>query len=1181
MSWRDDSKCLIVCLAKTGNVKEIGVPGSVEGSELNTHESFDITSTCTIRTHTFTAKPTMDSPMLAAVVDGAQGEEDNLENPFEAAKVEQLSIVNAAYLPGHENKFLATVASSTLNYTVDAPGTQIHICEFGKEYAEDEIYGHNRTCGGTTAIPKGTTSILNFSTSRRVLLSGGGDGTTMVRCVVDQIGGSPIGEEKNTEMSSLSPYFVNVAMHDAEIPENTVTGAMTSFDDKYLLTTGSRGGFFSFRVRYDELEKAAQEAADGKAKELAAKAAKAALVSTATVTAELDASMDEVFGTVSSSVPGDFHDDDAESKMKEATDMDDPNAAYSIEDAKLKTEEDNKRRDANLKKDSVRQSIVKLRERYMKIFRENQAAPEAVRLSLAECALDADVVKRLIAAGDAKCEEVEKIFRWESEKKQLAVEKLQNRFLSNVAVEGIELKTFQTSNVVRSFRVTALPDALQESLRAVHALIDAEDDARRRAGKLAQLNKDKNGARGNGAVGDAKKKTSFNSPDSKNKKGGDEEIDERTQEARKMLRGVRRNELDAVMSKKPDLGEEDPTDVAAIEDTRTNLGDKKLKNAPDYVVPEDQRINAEKKRRQMVLLEESIHSIKMGYNQRFLALRDLKRRIIGNVASDNIRVREIDTELITLEINAGNDENVEEIQNKPPLWEPKIDPKEFPEERFKVTPEELAEELGTSSESSASAATAASSAARGGSVDAQANATGGDEIDQIPQLRAASSLFNATGSEGAANEGGGEDDSTMEIALRDERRMTLLHERSVLLDKTVQTVNAFDDAMYDLRREKIKLDADLKTAEMRALTFLSESEMLKEFEKKDKALSTKLEKCKMEKGSVTTEIGECKVKLEAKRQEIAVWQEKDKVIEHEFSSLVPESNVLWPQLFKIFKRKIKRTKKSGQNGDGGSDDEDSDYESSEEESSDDEGDSDDDDEDDSCPAGCDQALYDKVLELREKRLDQEDILADFQKNIDDLKKSFDRLSSREKQITKEFIATEKDIELFQTEKQRKLNTLDVYTTVQLSQILHLVPSAEYFASDGKKSQPSSPSRRGGSPMRRTMSDTASVLSSTMGDNGEIPPEYVLHPDMSAGLVMQRDAIDSLKSRIMGIQEETSVQDKKFRNLHKEKKKLFREKKQRKVLITQQEEKCNDLQMLKFGQTIDLESLDKMGSRQVR
>ena len=59
-----------------------------------------------------------------------------------------------------------------------------------------------------------------------------------------------------------------------------------------------------------------------------------------------------------------------------------------------------------------------------------------------------------------------------------------------------------------------------------------------------------------------------------------------------------------------------------------------------------------------------------------------------------------------------------------------------------------------------------------------------------------------------------------------------------------------------------------------------------------------------------------------------------------------------------------------------------------------------------------------------------------------------------------------------------------------------------------------------------------------------------------------------------------MQDKRFRNLHKEKKKLYREKKTMKTVIQAHDEKCNDLQMLKFGQTIDLESLDKMGSRQV-
>jgi len=32
-----------------------------------------------------------------------------------------------------------------------------------------------------------------------------------------------------------------------------------------------------------------------------------------------------------------------------------------------------------------------------------------------------------------------------------------------------------------------------------------------------------------------------------------------------------------------------------------------------------------------------------------------------------------------------------------------------------------------------------------------------------------------------------------------------------------------------------------------------------------------------------------------------------------------------------------------------------------------------------CPSGCDQALYDKVLALRERRLDREDVIAEFNK----------------------------------------------------------------------------------------------------------------------------------------------------------------------------------------------------------
>ena len=57
---------------------------------------------------------------------------------------------------------------------------------------------------------------------------------------------------------------------------------------------------------------------------------------------------------------------------------------------------------------------------------------------------------------------------------------------------------------------------------------------------------------------------------------------------------------------KPDEGYQDPKDVAAIKEARENMGDYKLKTAKDYVVPESLRVNAEKKRIQLLNLLDQV-----------------------------------------------------------------------------------------------------------------------------------------------------------------------------------------------------------------------------------------------------------------------------------------------------------------------------------------------------------------------------------------------------------------------------------------------------------------------------------------------------------------------------------------------------------------------------------------------
>lgn len=66
---------------------------------------------------------------------------------------------------------------------------------------------------------------------------------------------------------------------------------------------------------------------------------------------------------------------------------------------------------------------------------------------------------------------------------------------------------------------------------------------------------------------------------------------------------------------------------------------------PVEKVPEEMQLNASKKQREMILLEESLRNMRTRFNRRFLALRDIKREILTTVTRDNRRLKEIDAEL--------------------------------------------------------------------------------------------------------------------------------------------------------------------------------------------------------------------------------------------------------------------------------------------------------------------------------------------------------------------------------------------------------------------------------------------------------------------------------------------------------------------------------------------------------
>merc|ERR1711879_434291 len=120
------------------------------------------------------------------------------------------------------------------------------------------------------------------------------------------------------------------------------------------------------------------------------------------------------------------------------------------------------------------------------------------------------------------------------------------------------------------------------------------------------------------------------------------------------------------------------------------------------------------------------------------------------------------------------------------------------------------------------------------------------------------------------------------------------------------------------------------------------------------------------------------------------WQDMDKKLMKEFTDTSKgEMNPDFAFLKKVFLRKIKRKKKVV---DGESDDED--------ESSSDLSDSSDSEFDETCPENCDKSMYNKILELREKRLDLEDALIIMKKKMDQLNNTNKALLNKEKNITK-------------------------------------------------------------------------------------------------------------------------------------------------------------------------------------
>lgn len=835
------------------------------------------------------------------------------------------------YNPANNHQFVLSVEKPYNNF--------LYICSFDKDRP-------------ISAIPTSEPAAISFSTSKNFLISAHKDGSFEIR---------PFG--------SMDKYL-KYRPHDGY---THITTAQLTYNENYAVSAAADGTLFITELYPAYI---IETAATGRMPQTQAEGKFELGVSTLGIENRPD-------------------------RIKTLSDdITDP-SIYSIQMDKLKTDEDKKRAIAEMKKEKKRQEIAALRAEFEALRRENEATDPKYKLTEEELRVDPEYYETLVRRNKELEEEVEKEVAWGKAFHQLALDKYRKYFLENVAVERFSVHSLKGPENVTSFRVTHPSEFLTTNLEMIqnaieeekmrHGSVISETESIMSPGRFSQHTADHHSEMHEETKAEFKLtvQAQTSSKTDKKKTRAQEMMEERTRD-----REARKVRMDNLKKQKPPEDVIDPVDQREIDIAMATMGDFKLKTSPDYVVPENQTVNAAKKRRQMFLLMESAHNLKMDLNSRLLALRENKVRLIDWIKRHNSRIHEINAEL-----------GVEEE-----LFEPSFKDDEWPENSYLITDEDI------------------------------------EMFERVKKEREKNKSFNPYGADKKVEEQ--KQVSEDKPRVRDTRRHTtklnsdsekgfkahkelkLMNEKRALQSDISKRVEQFDEALKQQLEQKYLLESDLKQIDMKLITFYQELLLLNDKEPEDRELSNKMNKLREDKAVLMAEIAEITRQYETQKQDSEEITKKQNEIYEKFNNKVDENNPHYEFLLSVLDKKVKRRKQKkkkdseAESEEGAEEDED---EEEEEEESDLSDDSDDESEqnEDLCPNDCDMNLFDEIIQLREERLDLADMAAEKTQIMLDLKKKTEDIEKKERVINQAIARTDQEIQEFQREKMKQLNQIIV------------------------------------------------------------------------------------------------------------------------------------------------------------
>ncbi|XP_006628047.3 cilia- and flagella-associated protein 44 isoform X2 [Lepisosteus oculatus] len=901
---------------------------------------------------------------------------------------------------------------------------------------------------------------MSFSSNRQLLLCGMQSGQVRVYPLQPD---SPV-------LTSMQGFWA-LSVHDNQY--GALRRVRCSHDDQFVLTAGEDGNIFVFSLLPQE---------------------------------DLHRALEKKRAKVPSPREG-------LEKEKVAEDIEDPNA-YSIETAKQKTEMDRMRREAEERRAGRRRKLSELEREFRQLLLQNQGLPEHVRLDRAEFELDPRIREETERLTAQRIRAVRKELAWEEEKHRIGLQKLQERFWDSLESDTVIVRAFGSDYRVSTYRLLALSrkyrQLKQKSKRASQAGQERRRSRAEHGRDSSYSEEERDGGPGHDAMLQRRGTHAAGTRLAGRQAEKLQKAMEKAERARAKIE-KRKKEWEELYASKPDENFEDPRDVEAIKIAQDNMGDFKLKTAKDFTVPEHLRMNAEKKRVQLVNLEEKMHDLKTDMNEKIMSLRNSKVESIRQIWDCVQQLRTVQSRL-------------DPAKRRPVPSVPTLLPEEMPERKMRYTRDTLLRYKQLRAKRARTADLEAGEDESG----FLGLALAGREQEEMLACESPNREGTPCSSESQTEQY----DAVLtdlEEEMQQAEEIRHLYLQDSLLQRIEDLTKNFDAELFLLRHQKLQLDIQMKLVDLQHVTLFQELLLLKEFEKRENILQERVNTRIGEELELQCKYEECQQQLEAKKRDISKLQEKERAIAATFQASLGENNKFADFLTKVFKKKIKRVKKKERQGDEEEEveseeesDEESDWGSDEEDSGSETGPLD----DSVCPPNCNPELFDSTIELREKRLDIEEALMEEKKIAESLKKECDSLVKKEKIVSASLKTAEGELELFQREKQQKLNELDVVVPLRLHQI-------EYV------------------------------------NNGTVPSR------LSQALIFNMAALVGLQQRICELQLEKSQQRELYRQARQEHVQLIHDKRDMAAKIQVLEEKCQQLMMMKFGKEVDLEALQTL------